>query len=98
MSNGQPDKEVTITLNGSGLPVPNIDPVEVKKDNQKVRWCADFPFIIRFDGGAGTFTSSPNGSDCANRAQSGTFSEIKKYNYTIIANNQENDPEVDVKP
>ena len=98
MSNGQPDKEVTITLNGSGLPVPSVDPVPVKKDNQKVRWCADFPFTIRFDAGAGTFTSSPNGSGCANRAQSGTFGEIKKYKYTIIANGRENDPEVDVRP
>lgn len=98
MSNGQPDKQVTITLNGSGLPVPDIDPVEVKKDNQKVRWCADFPFKIVFEGGAGTFTSSANGGGCANRAQSNTFGEIKKYKYTIFANNQENDPEVDVKP
>ena len=98
MSNGLPDKQVTITLNGSGLPVPDVDPVEVKKDNQKVRWCAEFPFTIRFDGGAGTFTSSSGGTGCTNRAQSGTFSEVKKYKYTIIANGQENDPDVDVKP
>lgn len=98
MSNGQEDKLVTITLNGSGLPIPSLDPVPVKKDNQKVRWCAEFPFEIRFDEGFGTYPSSPGGNGCANRATAGTFGEIKKYKYTIVANGQENDPEVDVKP
>lgn len=97
MSNGQPDKIVTISLNGSGLPVPDIDPVQVKKDNQKVRWCADFPFEIRFAEGF-NYTSSTGGTGCANRAVSDTFADVKKYKYTIVANGQENDPEVDVRP
>ncbi len=93
----QPDKVVRVTLNGSGLPVPDQDPVEVKKDNQRVRWCADFDFDIRVDG-YNDVQKLPGNGDCAHRVMSGTFSEIKQYKYTIIANGRENDPGVDVKP
>lgn len=96
MSNGPTEKEVTITLNGN-IPVPSVDPVQIKKDNQKVRWCSEYPFEIRFDNGA-TYQSSSGGTGCANRAVSDTFSEIKRYKYTIIVNGIANDPEVDVKP
>lgn len=93
----QSEKVVRVTLNGSGLPVPDQDPVEVKKDNQRVRWCADFDFDIRVDEYSDV-QKLPGNGDCAFRVMSGTFSEIKRYKYTIIANGQENDPGVDVKP
>lgn len=93
----QSDKVVRITLNGSGLPVPDQDPIQIKKDNQKVRWCADFDFDIRIDGYSDV-QKGPNGSDCAFRVTSGTFGDIKRYKYTIIANGQENDPDIDILP
>lgn len=97
MANGQPDKVVNITLNGSGVPVPDQETVEVKKDNQKVRWCADFEFTIEIDGYTNLNYGS-GGTNCPFRCESGTFSEIKQYKYTIRANGQENDPFIDVKP
>lgn len=93
----QPDKVVRVTLNGSGLPVPDQDPVVVQKDNQKVRWCADFDFEIRIDGYNSVQKTSGNG-DCAFRVTTDTFRDVKRYKYTIIANGQENDPDVDVRP
>ena len=30
-----PDKVVRVTLDSSGLPVPSVNPVHAKKDNQK---------------------------------------------------------------
>lgn len=93
----QSDKVVRITLNGSGLPVPDQDPIQLKKDNQKVRWCADFEFEIRIDGYDDVQKSS-NGSDCRFRVTSGLFGDIKRYKYTIVANGQENDPDIDVLP
>lgn len=97
MSASQPDKVVALTLNGSGLPVPDQDPVQVKKDKQKLRWCADFEFQIAMDGYS-DITYSSGGSDCLFRATTGTFSEIRKYKYSITANGQTNDPEVDIRP
>jgi len=96
MSNGT-EKFVQITLNESGLPVANPDPVEVKKDNQKVRWCANFEFQITMPGYS-DLTYNSGGTDCRYKCTSGTFGEVKKYKYSITANGQTNDPEVDVKP
>jgi hypothetical protein len=93
----QSDKVVRVTLNGSGLPVPDQDPVVVKKDNQKIRWCADFDFQIVIDGYSDV-TNGTGGPDCAFKVTTGTFPEIRPYKYTIIANGQENDPGIDVKP
>ena len=97
MANGQPDKVVRVTLDGSGLPVPDQDPVVVKKDNQRVRWCADFDFQIRVDG-YDEITKGSGNSECPFRVMSGTFGEERRYKYTIIANGRENDPDLDVKP
>lgn len=97
MSNGQPDKVVRITMR-NGLPVPDQDPVEVKKDNQKVRWCADFDFQIAIDGYNDVNYSPGTGGDCAYRCMTGTFPEIKKYKYSITANGITNDPGLDIKP
>jgi hypothetical protein len=94
MSNGS-DKLVTITMSG-GLPVPNPDPVQVKKDNQKVRWCAAFPFTITMEGWSGS--SSPHGGDCENELKSRLFSETGNFKYDITANGVTNDPTIEVIP
>lgn len=97
MSTEQPDKVIRVTLDSSGLPIPSENPVHAKKDNQKIRWCADFDFQIEVDG-YGDLTSATNGSDCRFKVTSGKFGEIKQYKYTIIANGKANDPEIVVDP
>ena len=96
MPQEQPDKVVRITMQ-NGLPVPDQDPVEVKKDNQKVRWCADFNFQIAIVGYTNVNYGS-GGGDCAYRCTTGTFADIKQYKYSITANGVTNDPNLDIKP
>lgn len=93
----QPDKVVRITLDASGLPVPDQDPIEVKKDNQKIRWCADFEFQIDVEG-YDDLKYTTGGSDCPFRCTTGTFPEIRTYKYSITANGKTNDPDIDIKP
>ena len=89
------DKVVQIRLNDAGLPVPDQDPITVKKSNQKVRWTAPFDFRITVDGydkvhhsnGGGTFMCMTD-----------LFDDEKSYKYTISANGVDNDPVLDVKP
>jgi hypothetical protein len=91
------EKVVTIRM-VNGLPVPDMDPVEVKKDNHKIRWCADFDFRITVEGYTDIKHSSGGSGSCAFGAKSGPFSTIKRYKYTISANGVDNDPMIDVKP
>lgn len=97
MPSEKPDKVVRVTLDPSGLPIPSENPVHTEKDNQKIRWCADFDFQIEVDGYA-DLTSQKNGSDCRFKVTSGKFGEIKQYKYSIIANGHTNDPEIVVDP
>jgi hypothetical protein len=94
MPQEQPDKVVRITMQ-NGLPVPDQDPIQVKKDNQKVRWDADFDFRIDVDGY--TNLNHSNGSG-GYRCTTGTFPEIRQYKYSITANGVTNDPGLDIKP
>ena len=91
------EKIVRITLNGSGLPVPDQDPVRVKKDSQKIRWCSEFEFQITIEGYDDLKYGSGSG-DCEYKCTTGTFHEVTTYKYSITANGQTNDPEVDVFP
>lgn len=95
MSNGD-EKYVTITLDSTGLPVANPDPVYVKKDSQKVRWCADFSFTITIDGASADSTSGPSG--CNQTVKKGPWGKVGQIKYSITANGQTNDPTVDVQP
>lgn len=99
MSNGQPDKVVNITLNSSGLPVPDQDPIQVKKDNQKIKWCADFQFTVSIDGYSDV-NYGTGGNPCAFSAKTGYFTTAAgtHYKYSITANGQTNDPGIDVEP
>lgn len=95
MANEQAEKVVTITMQ-NGLPVASPDPVQVKKNEQKVKWCSEFEFKIDING-VGVHYSS-GGGGCAFQAKSDKFSQEKTYKYSITANGVTNDPEVDVKP
>lgn len=94
----QPDKVVTITLNADGLPVPDQDPIEVKKDNQKVRWEADFDFKIEVDGYTNMKYNKTSASKDPFNCTTGTFPDVRRYKYSITANGKTNDPDLDVKP
>ena len=97
MATQDPDKVVTITLDGSGLPVPSINPIPVKKDKQKIKWCAAFPFTITIEGYTDV-KHGTGGSNCAHDAKTGNFSSLGTYKYSITANGQTNDPEIEVEP
>lgn len=90
----QPDKVVRITMQ-NGLPIPDQDPVECKKDNQKVRWSADFDFQIDINGYTNVTYTNGGGEY---RCTTGTFAEITNYKYSITANGITNDPNLDIKP
>jgi hypothetical protein len=96
MNNEESDKAVRITLDGSGLPVAFPDPVPVKKDKEKVRWFATFPFTIEIRGS--NISSSPSGSE--HDAKSGVFHDPvnTKIKYSITANGQTKDPDVEILP
>lgn len=94
----QPDKVVRLTLNASGLAVPDQDPIEVKKDNQKIRWCADFAFTIAVQGYSDLNYGTGGNSGCSFRCTTGTFPDVRSYKYSITANGKVNDPEIDIKP
>ncbi|HKR63912.1 MAG TPA: hypothetical protein VJZ00_09280 [Thermoanaerobaculia bacterium] len=98
MADQEPDKEVTITLDGSGMPVPSIDPIPVKKNKQKIRWCATFPFTIDITGYTGSIHYGTGSGSCANSAKTDNFTVEQQYKYSITANNKTNDPDIDVKP
>jgi hypothetical protein len=84
------DKVVRVTLQ-NGIPVPDQDPVQVKKDQQKIRWAADFDFRITIDGYDDVKCT---GNEC----KTGVFKDERQYKYTISANGHDNDPMVEVQP
>ncbi|HEU4889749.1 MAG TPA: hypothetical protein VFV49_17830 [Thermoanaerobaculia bacterium] len=94
MSSVESEKVVRITMK-DGLPVPDQDPVVVKKDNQKVRWAADFDFRITVDGYSDVRHTNGGGQY---HAQTGAFGTIKQYKYTISAGGVDNDPVLDIQP
>lgn len=85
------DKVVRVSLDPSGLPVPDQEPVTIRKNKQKVRWTADFDFRISIDGYDDVKCS---GNEC----KTNIFSREGTYKYTIHANGRDNDPSIDVKP
>lgn len=93
----KPDKNVSLTLDDTGLPVPDIDPIEIQKDTQKIKWTADFEFTIEVE----DYTDlqyGQNGPTGKYWCKSGFFSKIRQYKYSITANGQTNDPGIDIKP
>jgi hypothetical protein len=90
------DKVVTITMQ-NGMPMPDQDPVQVKKNGQRVKWCAAFDFRITIEG-YGDVNYTPGGSSCAFSAKTGFFADERQYKYTISANGVDYDPILDVKP
>src|SRR4028118_54104 len=93
-----PDKLVRITLDPTGLPVPDVETVKVKKDQQKITWCADFDFSIEFDDYPDVRRGQGQGPDCPFSWKSGQFKEVRTYKYSITANGNTNAPEVEIMP
>jgi hypothetical protein len=89
----QPDKVVRITMQ-NGMPVPDQDPVDVKKNDQKLRWIADFDFRITIEG----YTNLQYSNGAQFTCKTGNFPTETRYKYTISANGVDNDPSIDVKP
>ena len=93
-----PDKVVRLSLNNEGFAVPDQDPVEVNRGNQKIRWSADFQFQIDIDGYKDVkYTENGSGNAEPYNCKTGYF-EGKSHKYSIIANGKTNDPEIQVKP
>ncbi|HUP62874.1 MAG TPA: hypothetical protein VNA69_20950 [Thermoanaerobaculia bacterium] len=99
MANEHPDKVVRVTLNDKGLAVPDSDPVRVKKDTQKVKWGAEFPFSIEISG-ASSMRSGGNDQEFSHVVKSGTFDRPAgtRIKYSITANGQTNDPDLEIEP
>jgi hypothetical protein len=78
------------------MPVPDQDPVQVKKGNQKLKWCASFPFTIDIEG----YSDTSYGSDgeAPHHCRTGIFDQERRYKYSITANGKTNDPDIDIKP
>jgi hypothetical protein len=93
----QPDKKVHLSLDASGMPVPDHDPVQVKKGNQKVKWCADFPFKIDI-AEYGDVSYGAGDDDGPHNCKTGYFARERRYKYSITANGKTNDPGLDVIP
>jgi hypothetical protein len=92
------DKVVRLSLNSEGFAVPDQDPVEVNRGNQKIRWSADFQFSIDIDGYTDVkYTTNGAGNDSPYNAKTGYFSG-KSHKYSITANGKVNDPEISIKP
>ena len=80
------EKIVRITLDSSGLPVPDEDPV-VLYVGDSVSWTAPFSFAIRIP----EFPEL-HGTETVVLFEPGT------YKYSITANGRTNDPEIEVLP
>ncbi|MFL6247334.1 MAG: hypothetical protein ACJ74H_14990 [Thermoanaerobaculia bacterium] len=91
------DKVVRITMQG-GIPVPDQDPIELKKNDQKLQWCADFDFRITIDGYNDVKYATGGASSCAFSCKTGNFDQERRYKYTISAGGVDNDPNIDIKP
>jgi ssDNA-binding replication factor A large subunit len=92
------DKVVRLSINSAGLAVPDQDPVEVNRHNQKIRWAADFQFTIDIEGYSDV-KHSTNGSGDGERftAKTGYFTG-QHHKYSITANGKVNDPDISVRP
>ena len=89
------DKKVDITVSGSTISV-FPDPVQPKKNLDKVKWECAQQFSIGIQGS--TLQSSQNGGNGKWTATSNTFPTVETIKYTVTSGGNELDPEVDVQP
>ncbi|HEV7764264.1 MAG TPA: hypothetical protein VGQ76_04620 [Thermoanaerobaculia bacterium] len=87
------EKVVRITLQ-DGIPVPEQDPIVLKKGAEQLRWSAPFEFQITIEGYDNLKYSTSEEFHC----RTGQFDQEKRYKYTIHANGVDNDPNIDIKP
>jgi hypothetical protein len=97
MASERPDKVVQLTLDSSGMPVPESDPITVWRDAQKIRWRAPFEFRITIDGYDQVEYSKGGEGNSEHQCKTGYFSGTT-YKYTISANGLDNDPTIQVQP
>jgi hypothetical protein len=93
----QPDKKVKITLDASGLPIPEEDPIPIYRDRQKIHWYADFDFSIDID----DYKDVQHGREGSSAfAKTGHFTGAAgtRHKYSITANGITHDPDIDIKP
>jgi hypothetical protein len=90
------DKTVRVTLDGT-RPVPSQDPIVIKKNSEKIKWCADFDFSITIEGYSNV-SKEHGGSDCPFSVKTGTFPAEGELKYSITANGVVNDPVIDIRP
>lgn len=94
----EPDKVVRLNLDPSGMPVPALDPIPVKKGRQKVKFCATFPFTIDIENYSDVKKGDPD-DDGPHNVRTGVFNgDQKQYKYSITANGFVNDPTLEVEP
>lgn len=92
-----PDKVVRLNLE-NGLAVPDQDPVEVNRGNQRIRWSAEFPFTIDIDGYSEVkYTENGSAGNERYNAKTGYF-QGQSHKYSITTNGRTNDPEILIKP
>jgi hypothetical protein len=93
----EPDKDekAVRVLWQDGVPVPDQDPIKLKKDNGKVKWYANFDFRISVDGYSDLTYSQAGGEFMV---KSGKFNTARQHKYTISANGIDNDPILDIEP
>ncbi len=89
----QPEKVVHITVQ-DGIPVPDQDPIVLKKGLQRLRWTADFDFRITIEG----YDDVNYVRGAAFGCRTGKFDQERTYKYTIHAGGVDNDPSIDIKP
>ena len=94
MATEHPEKVVRITMK-DGMPIPDQDPIVLKKGTQRLRFAADFDFRITIE--------DYNDVNYANggkefHCRTGKFDRERSHKYTISANGVDNDPSIDVKP
>jgi hypothetical protein len=92
------DKVVHLSKNSAGLGVPDQDPIEVNRGNQRIRWAADFEFQIDIDGYSDVkYTTNGSGGDSRYNAKTGYFTGTS-HKYSIVVDGKVNDPEISIKP
>lgn len=92
---GETEKVVRIIMR-DGIPVPEQDPIELRKGLQRLKWSADFQFSISIED-YDELTYSDNDAR-RYHCRTGMFPQVRTHKYTISANGVDNDPVLDIKP
>ena len=84
-------KRVGISLDASGQPVPDQDPIRIRSFEERIEWTASFPFVIQISGYDDLYPVDGG-------YRTGAFAQPRRYKYSIEANGRINDPDIEVLP